>query len=121
MDKIILKTQKVSVTAQFDDSEVSRKILKALPLLSKVSTWGEEIYFPIPVDISSGEGTLDVNIGDIAYWPEGSCLCVFFGRTPVSTSEKPVPASEVLLVGKVIEGIDGLKKIKSGEKITVSV
>ena len=119
MKKITLRTKNISLTADLIDTDLSAQISEKAPFSSKVSTWGEEIYFQVPVDATSSKGTLDVNIGDVAYWLERSCLCVFFGQTPVSVSEKPVPASEVEIVGKITEGLELLKDIRSGENITV--
>jgi hypothetical protein len=117
--KIIFKTSKVTIEGVLNNSQTALKIYGRLPLEAKANTWGEEIYFAIPVSCQPENATLDVEVGDIAYWPDGSCLCVFFGRTPASLDDRPVPASEVNLVGKVTADISVLKKIVSGDKITV--
>jgi hypothetical protein len=118
--KVIFKTSKLTIQGKFNDSQAALKIYEKLPLEAKANTWGEEIYFEIPVHCPPENATLEVEVGDIAYWPEGSCLCIFFGRTPVSTSNKPRPASEVNIVGKVTGKLSILKNIKSGDKITVN-
>lgn len=117
--EIIFKTSKLTIEGTLDNSKTGLEIRKNLPIESKVNTWGDEIYFEIPVSCQSENATLDVAVGDIAYWPQGECLCIFFGRTPVSIGDKPKPASEVNIVGKTIGDISMLKNIKSGEKITV--
>jgi len=117
--KILFKTPKVIIEGNLNDSETATMIYKNLPLESKVNTWGEEIYFEIPVGCKPENATLNVKVGDIAYWPEGSCLCIFFGRTPVSIDDKPKPASEVNIVGRIIGDLSVLKKIKSPDKIEV--
>ena len=117
--KIIFKTSKVTIEGELNNSQTSQKIYEKLPFEAKVNTWGEEIYFKIPVSLKPEKATLDVELGDIAYWPEGECLCIFFGRTPVSTSNKPRPASEVNIVGKVTGDPSILKNIKSGDKMRV--
>jgi hypothetical protein len=120
MNKITLRTQNVLISAEMIDNGVSREILANLPLRSTVNTWGEEIYFSVPLpDMPDEEGTTDVEIGDLAFWPEGSCLCVFFGRTPASTNDKPVPASRVILLGKIREGLEDIRGMTEGEEITV--
>lgn len=119
--KIIFKTSKVTLDGELNNSQTALRIYEKLPLEAKVNTWGEEIYFEIPVHCPPENATLDVEVGDIAYWPEGNCLCVFFGRTPVSVSDKPRPASEVNIVGKVIGEVSILKKIKSGDKIILTI
>jgi hypothetical protein len=117
--KIILKTSKVTLEGVLNNSQTALKIHEKLPLEAKANTWGEEIYFEIPLSLKPENATLDVEVGDIAYWPEGDCLCIFFGRTPVSINHKPRPASKVNIVGKVVDDISILKNIKSGDKITV--
>lgn len=116
---VFFKTHKVSVEGVLNNSQTALAIYDKLPLDSKVNTWGEEIYFTIPLTCKSENSTLDVEIGDIAYWPQGKCLCIFFGKTPASYDNRPRPASEVNIIGKVISDIRVLKKIKSGDKITV--
>ena len=117
--KIIFKTSKVTIEGKLNNSQTALKIYEKLPLIAKVNSWGDEIYFEIPLSFKPEDATLDVEVGDIAYWPQGQCLCIFFGRTPVSTNNKPRPASEVNIVGKVIGDATILKNIKSGDKITV--
>jgi hypothetical protein len=117
--KLIFKTAKVTLEGELNNSQTALKIYEKLPLEAKANTWGEEIYFEIPVSCKPENATLDVGAGDIAYWPEGNCLCIFFGKTPVSINNKPRPASEVNIVGKVTGDISILRNIKSGDKITV--
>lgn len=120
MEKFKFITENISITAQFTDHDISIILSEMFPISAEVNTWGKEIYFTIPrLDLSRSRGTTDVEIGDIAYWPEGSCLCVFFGATPMSTTNKPMPASEVIVLGKVIDGMEKLEDIRDGEKITV--
>ena len=117
--KILFKTSKVTIEGELNDSQTAPKISEKLPLEAKANTWGEEIYFEIPLNCNPENATLDVEVGDIAYWSEGNCLCIFFGRTPVSINNKPKPASEVNIVGKVTGDISILKNIKSGDNIIV--
>jgi hypothetical protein len=60
-----------------------------------------------------------VKLGDIGYWPPGKALAIFFGPTPMSTGKDPVPASEVNIVGRVIDDITILKKEKGAAKIRI--
>ena len=117
--RIIFKTSNAAIEGELDDSQTARKIHDKLPIAAKAKTWGEEIYFEIPVRCSPENATMDVNVGDIAYWPEGACLCIFFGRTPASTGSMPKPASEVNIVGKISADLSILKNIRSGDKIRV--
>lgn len=119
MAKVIFKIEDGDFEAEFLENDTAKKILENLPIESKVKTWGDEIYFDTGIDAPSTGATLDVNVGDIAYWPEGKCLCIFFGPTMASSSDKPVPASEVVIIGKTSARPDFLRKIKSRTKITV--
>jgi len=116
---IVFKTSKVTIEGELNNSQTALKIYEKLPLEAKASTWGDEIYFEIPVTLKPENATLDVEVGDIAYWPQGHCLCIFFGKTPVSIDNKPMPASEVNIVGKVTSEISILKDIKAGDTITL--
>lgn len=107
-------------TAELDQSQTSREILKCLPLDSKVSLWGKEIYFQIGIaNVPFSKVSFEVNIGDVAYWPDGKCLCVFFGATPFSKDEKPVPAIPVIVIGKTTVIPPDFDKIQSGQPIRV--
>jgi len=116
---IKIKTDTLAFNAELDDSFCAQEIFKNLPLESPVNTWGDEIYFNTGITVTKGAPTMDLNVGDIAYWPTGKCLCVFFGPTPVSTSEKPMPASDVFLIGKTTCPPENLRKIKDRESIKV--
>ena len=119
--KIIFKTAKATMEGTFNNSRTAKKIYEKLPLESTVNTWGEEIYFNISVLCDPEDPTSDVRVGDIAYWPPAQCLCLFFGRTPASTNDQPMPASEVNLIGKITTDPSVFKKIKTGDRITVEV
>jgi hypothetical protein len=82
--------------------------------------WGDEFYFEIPVQRSLDEtATTNVSVGDIGYWPSGSALAIFFGRTPISPGPEPVPASAVNLVGRVHGDPTILKSLKSPSRIGI--
>jgi len=97
-----------------------QKILEALPIEAEVQTWGEEIYFEIPVVMGEENAVKVVSVGDLGYWPAGHCFCMFFGKTPMSKNEKEViPASAVNPIGRV-ENPKGLKRHKDGEAIRIT-
>jgi hypothetical protein len=117
--KIVIKSGSLEILAELNDSKTAELVWNALPISSKVNTWGDEIYFSIPVKTGEENGVEVVEIGDIGYWPPGNAFCIFFGRTPVSTPDEIRPASAVNLIGKVIGDPKVLKKIKSGENIII--
>ncbi len=105
--------------------ETFSAIVKALPFTSKARIWGDEVYFEIPVVAADENSASDLEVGDIAFWPQGNCLCIFFGKTPASSSGKPAPASPVNVVGRLLQAdsdtIDFLRSIKDGDKIKIEV
>ena len=117
--KIKIKSGSVEVEAELNSSETAKKIFESLPLEGSVNTWGDEIYFDIPVSCEEENGQEEVEVGDLGYWLSGSCFCIFFGRTPVSTSDKPRAASNVNVFGKIIGDTEILKQIRSGDQIIV--
>ena len=99
--------------------ETADAILKALPFEGVANVWGEEIYFNIPVRIEEENPQQEMDVGDIAFWPVGSAMCVFFGPTPVSEDEKPKAYSPVNLFARVIGDTRVFNKIKDGDMIEV--
>ena len=103
-----------------DDSspKTGSQLLNLLPIESDVRTWGEEIYFAIPLSLPEENAKSVVSLGDVAYWPEGQCFCVFFGKTPLtSTLDEIKPASPVNVFGKVQGNLENLKSVKAGVKV----
>jgi hypothetical protein len=93
----------VEVRAEFNDSACSRKILEALPFRAEGNYWGGEIYFEIPVHCGHEKDAREVvEPGTVAFWPAGSCLCIFWGPTPASRGEECRAASKVNVVGRVL-------------------
>ncbi|WP_288007354.1 cyclophilin-like family protein [Thermofilum sp.] len=91
----------------------------AAPFESRVNLWGEEIYFSTPARVAQEVAQDVVDVGDVAYWPPGRALCIFFGPTPVSRGGEIRPASPVNVIGKVIGDTERLKKVKDGEVVKV--
>mgnify|MGYP001765760220 CR=1 FL=1 len=111
---------KTILSGELFDTLCAQAIIKSLPIKARSNVWGDEIYFEIPVDIPLDESaTRKVKVGDIAYWPPGKALAIFFGTTPMSTSSDPVPAGEVNIVGRIIGDATSLKKEKDAGKIII--
>ena len=117
--KIRIKTSLVEVAAELNDTKTAQVIWEALPIKGHVNLWGEEIYFSIPSSLELEAGQELVNIGDLAYWPQGSAFCIFFGPTPTSRGDKIRPASPVTVFGKVIGDTSLFKQVASGTEITI--
>jgi len=95
----------------------AQAIWDALPLEARASTWGDEIYFTLPVDAEIEEPREVVEMGDLGYWPPGSAFCIFFGPTPASRGDEIRPASPVNVFGKVEGDPRVFTNVPSGELI----
>ena len=83
----------VEVSAELNDTDAAEAVWNALPISASGSTWGDEIYFRIPVAAEPEDLQEVVDFGDLAYWPPGSAFCIFFGPTPASRGDEIRPAS----------------------------
>jgi len=92
-------------------------IWSKLPIESKANTWGDEIYFPIPVKVGAENQSEVVQMGDLAYWPPGEALCIFFGPTPASWDSGIRPASPVNVIGRIVDNPRLFKLVGPGDKI----
>ncbi len=115
--KIMIVTETVQMEAELNESKTAALIREALPLSAAASTWGDEIYFAIPVKTGNDNVVSVVRVGDLTYWPEGSCFCIFFGKTPDSTDTEIKPASLVNLVGRFSGDPELWKTVSSGDTI----
>jgi hypothetical protein len=117
--KIKIKNIELEVGLTNKNPITVEKILKALPIESLTNRWGDEIYFETDVEIEEENSQEEVEVGDVAYWPPGKAICIFFGRTPVSTSNKPRAYSAVNVFGKINKNLEMLKKIRDNEEVEV--
>ena len=103
------------------DTPTAKALLAAAPFESRASTWGEEVYFNTPVSVKlEADAQQIVEPGTVCFWTEGDALALPYGRTPISTDERPKLASRCNVLGKLDGDAKALARIKSGEKITVS-
>lgn len=109
----------VTMEAELNDSQTAQLIWEALPIEARGNTWGDEIYFSIPVeaDLENSQGV--VELGDLAYWPPGTAFCIFFGPTPMSQGDEIRPASPVNVIGKLRGDPKAFKQVKSGTAIKI--
>ena len=118
--RILISSGKLSFSATLMDNRAARAFWKQLPIETKASTWGHEIYFPVPIELASTKDDKDVvAMGDIAYWPPGSAVCIFFGRTPASRGEEIRAASPVTLLGKVEGDPTLFNTVETGQLVRV--
>jgi uncharacterized protein len=117
--KIKITVGKLELEAWLNETKTAARVFEALPITSTVNTWGDEIYFTIPVDTGPEDAKELASLGDIAYWPPGKAMCIFFGKTPISRGDEIRPASPVNIIGKVEGDLKLLKKVKEGEEIII--
>ena len=116
---IVITAGQVSAEAQLNESKTASAIWGALPITARVSTWGDEIYFGIPVKAESEDPREVVEPGDLAYWPPGSAFCIFYGPTPASRGDEIRPASPVNVFGRVLGDPKVFKAVRSGTTVRV--
>jgi hypothetical protein len=116
--KIISGT--VEVTGTLSDCPTATAIWNVLPIKSTADTWGDEIYFTIPVQVELDDTAREVvEKGDLGFWPSGPAFCIFFGPTPASRGAEIRPASAVNVFGRIAGDVAVLRKIRSGSAILV--
>lgn len=118
-NRIRITAGTIEQTAVLEDCDCAKKIWDALPLRASASTWGDEIYFGIPVDCAPENPRETVEFGDLGYWLQGSCFCIFFGPTPMSRGDEIRPASAVEVFGRLEGDPKEFKKVDSGASVTV--
>jgi uncharacterized protein len=102
----------LSVEAELNNTPTAQKIAEALPISAVFNTWGDEIYFPIPVTAELDDNAQEVvTVGDLGYWPPGKAFCIFFGETPMSRPGEIRPASAVNIVGQVKRDATRFKQV----------
>ena len=117
--RIKIKSGEVEINAELNDCKIAGLIWDSLPLKASVNTWGDEIYFTIPVKAEIDNPVEVVKEGDIGYWPQGCAFCIFFGPTPVSSPTEIRPASAVEIIGKVEGDPKRFSEVASGGTIVI--
>lgn len=120
MKKITIAAGGVVATASLNDSATAQAIWDALPIRAAANTWGDEIYFAIPVHRDEEDGKAVVDLGDLGYWPPGNAFCIFFGPTPASRGNEIRPASAVNVVGKVDGDPTVFKQVRAGTTVVIT-
>ena len=118
---ISIKIGDVNLRAELNDSAAAKAIRERLPLTVGLSRWGDEYYGNCGLSLEADNTAREImEVGEIALWPPGRALCVFFGPTPASTDEKPRAASPVIPVGRILGDTSPLKSLGPSIRATLS-
>ena len=118
--KITIEAGEVRAEAELNDTETAGLIWDCLPVEAGANTWGDEVYFDVPVKTGLENAVEVVDVGDLGYWPQGSAFCIFFGPTPMSRGSEIKPASAVNIVGKVSGDATIFRAVSDGQAIRLS-
>lgn len=117
---IVIAAGRVTLHALLDDTPTARLVWGALPVDARASRWGGEVYFPLPVRADLEPAAREVlAVGEVAFWPAGAMLCLFFGPTPASTGDEPRAAGPVNVVGRIVGDATALEAVPDGASIRV--
>ena len=116
--RIFCGTVRLTVTPR--DTPTAAAILAALRLESTAVTWGEEVYFHVPVTTTlEADARAVVRRGEIAYWVEGKAIAIGFGPTPLSRKGEIRLATRANIWGDTKDDVRLLKNVRKGDRIVV--
>lgn len=111
-----------AVTIELRDTPTAKALLAALPCHASASTWGEEVYFELPVGATlEADAQQVVEPGTVCFWVEGSALALPYGRTPASKGNESRLVTRCNVVGKVVGEARQLRGIKEGATLSVEI
>lgn len=119
---IKIKSGTLELSAELNDSSTARKLVSLLPLEFSMSRWGDEYYGDCGIRAVLSEDAKDVmEIGELAVWPTGNALCIFFGPTPASEGNEPRAVSPVNPVGRLLDNPENLKDLGSSIHVKIEL
>jgi hypothetical protein len=120
MARIRMTVGGVTLDAELLDTPTAKALSAALPIKASALTWGEEVYFDVPVRVArEKDARAVVTPGEIAYWPDGPAIAVGFGRTPISQRDECRLASPCNIFAKALGDVKALRAVRAGAAISV--
>jgi hypothetical protein len=120
MPRICITSGEVNLEAELNDSPTAQMVREALPIDARANTWGDEVYFAIPVQAEAApDARAEVEVGELGYWPAGHAFCIFFGPTPASSGSAPKAASPVNILGRVLGDATAFRAVYSGDTVRI--
>ena len=111
----------LTLDAELLDTPTAKAVAAALPISSAALTWGEEVYFDVPINVAREKDARAVIIpGEIAYWPQGPAIAIGFGRTPISKGDETRLASPCNVFARALGSVKALAKVKTGVVVKVT-
>lgn len=117
--RIEIVAGEIAVEAELNQTKTAQAVWDGLPIQGTANTWGDEIYFSIPIALELEAGQEVVEMGDLGYWPPGKAMCLFFGPTPASRGDEIRAASKVTVFGRIVGDATVLKLVQGGATVTV--
>ena len=121
MRKLKITVGAVELTAELFDTPTADAIWDALPIESRAQTWGDEVYFSVPVAVDREADAKDVvEAGELAFWVEGTSIAIGFGPTPISHGDEIRLAAKTNIWGRALTDVTRLSAARDGDPITVA-
>jgi uncharacterized protein len=120
--RIRFRIEGQDLAGELDDTETARTLAARLPISIRMSRWGDEYYGSLGEALKPPkcrDARDEMSIGELAWWPPGNALCVFFGPTPASRGDEPRAASPVVPVGRLTGDTSSLRKLGPSARATV--
>ena len=119
-NRITLNFGSTTIDVTVRNTPTAQAILNALPITSTVQTWGEEVYFSVPVEATLEQDAKDVvEAGEIAFWVEGSCIAIGFGPTPISQGNEIRLAAATNIWADADDDVRQLINVSSQDRVLV--
>ena len=122
MQRIAITAGSVRIEAELLDTPTATAVVQALPITSQAQTWGDEVYFPVPVSCQLEADARDVVVaGELAFWVEGSCVAIGFGPTPISQGDEIRLAARTNIWARTTDNVRQLASVRAGDPVSIDL